>query len=130
MKYIQANPDIHINNSNNNNNKKKYVVTPELLHPLSISYTSFIDISMNFVEKLSKYKGKNIIITIIDQFSKHAHFIAPSHPYWAPGVAQLFMYNVNKLNGLSASSGDVKNPLAVVEYIEDIYDHYRKTEVI
>ncbi|KAL6963611.1 hypothetical protein U1Q18_034620 [Sarracenia purpurea var. burkii] len=27
-------------------------------------------------------------------------------------------------------SSDVKNPLAVVEYIEDIYAHYRKTEVI
>lgn len=25
---------------------------------------------------------------------------------------------------------DVKNPLAVVEYIHDLYDHYKNTEVI
>jgi hypothetical protein len=63
---------------------------------------------------------------IINRFSKHAHFIAPS----SSSVAKLFVYNnVYKLNGLSASSGDLKNPLAAVEYIEDIYDPYKKIEV-
>jgi hypothetical protein len=45
---------------------------------------------MDFVEGLPRVNGKSIILTVVDRFSKHAHFIALSHPYTAASVAKAF----------------------------------------
>ena len=42
---------------------------------------------MDFIEGLSKVGGKSVILTVVDRFSKHAHFIALGHPYTATSVA-------------------------------------------
>jgi hypothetical protein len=39
------------------------------------------DISMDFIERLPKVGGKSVILTVVDRFSKYAHFIALGHPY-------------------------------------------------
>jgi len=36
---------------------------------------------MDFIESLPKVRGKSVILTVVDRFSKYAHFIALSHPY-------------------------------------------------
>jgi hypothetical protein len=35
---------------------------------------------MDFVEGFPQVGGKSVILTIIDRFSKMAHFVALSHP--------------------------------------------------
>jgi hypothetical protein len=39
------------------------------------------DIRMGFVEGFLKIGSKSIILTIVDRFSKMAHFLTLDHPY-------------------------------------------------
>lgn len=85
--------------------------SPGLLQPLPIPSTLFIDISMNFIEGLPKLGMKDVIMVIVDCFSKYTHCIALRHPYFTLGVAKLFMNNVYKLHGLPTSITSDKDPV-------------------
>lgn len=43
--------------------------------------------------------AKSVILTFINRFSKHAHFIALSHPYTAASVAKEFFDGIVRLHG-------------------------------
>lgn len=73
--------------------------TPILLQPLPISYASFTDISMDFIEGLPKSDGKEVIYMVVDRFNKYAYLLALSLPYFAIIVVKIFLDNVYKLYG-------------------------------
>lgn len=54
---------------------------------------------MDFIESLPKSAGRDIILVIIDKYTKYAHFLAPQHPFTASQVAQTLLDNVFKLYG-------------------------------
>jgi hypothetical protein len=58
---------------------------------------------MDFVEGLSVSNKKDVIMVIIDKFSKYGHFLALSHPFSALQVAHVYMDNIYKLHGLPES---------------------------
>jgi hypothetical protein len=45
---------------------------------------------MDFIEGFPKVGGKSVILTVVDRFSKFAHFITLGHPYSATSVAKAF----------------------------------------
>lgn len=71
-----------------------------LLQPLPIPQKIFSDITMDFIEGLSKSNGKSIIFKVVDKLTKYAHFMLLSHPYIVVTVAQKLLGNVYKLHGL------------------------------
>lgn len=80
--------------------KAEHVLVPGLLDPLPILDMAWQHITMDFVEGLPKSKGKDVILVVVDRLTKYAEFIALSHPYSVPDVAQAFLDNVFKHHGL------------------------------
>jgi hypothetical protein len=58
------------------------------------------DVAMDFVEALPKVNGKSVILTVVDRFSKAAHFIPLGHPYSATTVARVFFSEIVCLHGI------------------------------
>jgi len=92
-------------------NKNENVLTPGLLQPLPIPLALFTDIIMDFIEGLRKSEGKEVILVVVDRFSKYAHFMALIHPYSASSVARVFMDNVYKLHGLPPTIVSGRDPV-------------------
>ncbi|WVZ84101.1 LOW QUALITY PROTEIN: hypothetical protein U9M48_031164 [Paspalum notatum var. saurae] len=61
------------------------------------------DISLDFIEGPPKVGGKSVILTVVDRFSKYAHFIALGHPYTAASVARAFFNGIVRLHRFPSS---------------------------
>jgi hypothetical protein len=74
-----------------------------LFQPLKIPQGAWQDISMDFIEGLPKSAGYDVILVIVDRYTKYAHFIPLKHPYYAHTVAKAVFNNVVKLYGMPLS---------------------------
>jgi hypothetical protein len=66
---------------------------------------------MDFMEGLPHVNGKSVILTVIDRFSKAAHFLPLGHPYTATSVARCFFNNSVRLHGIPASIVSDRDPV-------------------
>jgi hypothetical protein len=82
-----------------------------LLQPLPVPSRVWADISIDFIEALPKVHGKSVILTIVDQFSKYAHFIALGHPYTAAPITRAFFHDIVRLHGFSESIVSDRDPV-------------------
>lgn len=73
---------------------------PSLLTPLPVPEEAWQMVSMDFIEGLPTSGNANCIMVVVDKLSKFAHFIPLRHPYTAQKVAQAFLDNIFRLNGL------------------------------
>jgi hypothetical protein len=67
---------------------------------LPIPQGAWQDISMDFIEGLPKSEGNNVILVIVDRFTKYAHFVPIKHLFIARTIAKAVYDNVVKLHGL------------------------------
>jgi hypothetical protein len=72
-------------------NKSENVFTPRLLQPLHIPQTPFTNINNDFIKGMPKSDGKDVILVVINRFSKYAHLFALIYPYTASSVTKVLM---------------------------------------
>jgi hypothetical protein len=92
-----------------------------LLQPLEVPSQVWADISMDFIEGLPKVGGKSVILTVVDRFSKYAHFIALSHPYIAASVARAFFDGIIRLHGFPSSIVSDRDPVFTGHVWRDLF---------
>jgi hypothetical protein len=66
---------------------------------------------MDFVEGFPKVGGKSVILTVVDRFSKFAHFIPLGHPYSAASVGKASFDNIVRLHGFPSSIVSDRDPV-------------------
>lgn len=85
--------------------------TPGLLHQLPIPDKPWESISMDFVFDLPRtHTGNDGIWTIVDRFSKPAHFIPVRKKIKAEHMVKLFMHNIFNYHGLPSSIVSDRDP--------------------
>jgi len=62
-------------------NKAEHTPYPGLLQQLPVPDMAWTHISIDFVEELPKSNGKDVILVVVDRFTKYAHFLTLSHPF-------------------------------------------------
>jgi len=92
-------------------NKTEHLRPGGLLQPLDIPSVVWADIAIDFIEALPRVNGKTVILTVVDRFSKFAHFIPLSHPYTAASVARVFFQEIVRLHGLPSSIVSDRDPV-------------------
>jgi hypothetical protein len=99
-------------------NKTTQLHPADLLQPLEVASAVWADIAMDFVEGLPKVSGKSVILTIVDRFSKHAHFIPLDHPYMETSVARAFFNDIVHLYGLPTSIVSDQDPTFTSHFLD------------
>lgn len=80
-------------------NKSENIPYPGLLEPLPVPDKAWSHISMDFIEGLPKSNGKDVILVVVDRFTKYSHFLTLSHPFTVNEVIPLLLDHIFKLHG-------------------------------
>ena len=83
--------------------KHETCLLASLLQPLPILDKPWLDVSMDFVERLPKSHLKSVVFVVVDRLTKYTHFMALSHPYTDAKVANLYLQFVFKLHGMPST---------------------------
>jgi hypothetical protein len=92
-----------------------------MLQPLDVPSQVWADISMDFIEGLPKVGGKSVILTVVDRFSKYAHFITLDHPYTTAFVARAFFDGIVCLHGFPSSIVSDHDPVFTGHVWRDLF---------
>jgi len=102
-------------------NKTESLHPVRLLQPLEVPSSVWSDIATDFVEGLPRVNGKSVVLTVVDRFSKHAHFIALSHPYTVASVAKAFFKAIVRLHGFPRSIVSDRDPVFTGNVWKDLF---------
>jgi transposase InsO family protein len=92
-----------------------------LLQPLDVPMIVWAHVSMDFMEGFPRVNGKTIILTIMDLFSKYAHFLPMSHPYTTTSVAKVFFDAIIKLHGIPESIVSDRDPVFTSKFWIELF---------
>jgi Integrase zinc binding domain/Integrase core domain len=101
-------------------NKGEHILILGLLEPILVPEEAWQVITMDFVCGIPKSEGKDVILVIIDKFTKYCHLIALSHPFNASVVAEQFLNTVYKLHGLPHKIITDRDPLFTSHFWKDL----------
>jgi transposase InsO family protein len=101
-------------------NKSEPTHTLGLLQPLPVHATPWTSISIDFVTDLPRSEGKDVIMVVVDRFTKSAHFIPLSHLYTVADVAHQFFQTIYTLHGLPTSIITYRDPIFTSEFWQEL----------
>jgi hypothetical protein len=65
---------------------------------------------MDFIKGFPRINNKSVILTVVDKFSKCAHFIPLGHPY-TTAVPRVVFHSIVRLHGISSSIVSDRDPV-------------------
>jgi hypothetical protein len=77
---------------------------------------------MDFVEGFPRVAGKSVVLTVVDRFSKYAHFIALGHRYTAASVAKVFFDSIVRLHGIPCSIVSDRVPIFTSKFWTELFN--------
>lgn len=84
-----------------------------LLQPLPIPQGIWRELTMDFIGGFPLSAGANVIMVVVDQLTKYAHFVPLKHPFTASSVADAFLDTVVKLHGVPLSIVSDRDPIFI-----------------
>lgn len=81
--------------------RAKYEATSPagLLQPLLVPSNIWEDLSIDFIFGLSKVKGFDTVLVLVDRLTKYAQFIVIQHLYITKDIASVFIREIVRLHG-------------------------------
>jgi hypothetical protein len=102
-------------------NKAKHLHPGGLLQPLEAPSAIWADVALDFVEAFPRVHGKSVVLTLVDRFSKYAHFITLGHPYTATFVARAFFDTIVRLHGIPTSIVSDRDPVFTSKFWSELF---------
>ncbi|XP_066354250.1 uncharacterized protein [Miscanthus floridulus] len=66
-------------------------------------------------------RAKSVVLTVVDHFSKYAHFIALGHPYTATTVARVFFDHIVRLHDIPCSIISDRDPVFTSTFWTELF---------
>jgi transposase InsO family protein len=104
-----------------NSTKQSIYTQPGSSNHYQFPTSVWADIAMDFVEGFPRVSGKSVILTVVDRFSKYAHFISLGHPYSATTVAKAFFDQIVRLHGLPSSIVSDRDPVFTSNVWQELF---------
>jgi hypothetical protein len=102
-------------------NKSDHLHPAGLLHPLEVPSSIWSDIALDFIEGFPRVNEKMVILTVVDRFSKYAHFMPLDHPYTATTIARAFFDNIVHLHGMLTSVVRDRDPVFTSHFWKELF---------
>jgi hypothetical protein len=101
--------------------KVEHVSLPGKLQPLPIPTQAWQIITMDFIEGLPKSQRYDVILVVVDKFTKYAHFVPLSHPFTASKVAEVYVDHIYKLHGLPTAIISDRDKIFTSQFWKELF---------
>jgi len=80
-----------------------------------------MEVPMEFITGLPMSGNKSVIMVVVDRLSKYAHFCTLPHPFTPTLVAQYFMDQIFKLQGMPTSIVSDRDPIFTNNFWQELF---------